>query len=145
MVNKQPQPSWQQARSVVLRWLITSLAIFVAVSLVPGIHFTGPGWQLGVVAIIFGLVNVLVRPLLLLLTCPLVLLTFGLFTFVLNALLLGLTSALANQLAIDFRIDDFWAALLGGLIISLVTIMLSALAGEQRFMVRVGRGPENRQ
>lgn len=83
--------------------------------------------------------------LLLLLTCPLVLLTLGLFTFVLNALLLGLTSALANQLAIDFRVDDFWAALLGGLIISLVTLTLSALAGEQRVMVRLGRGPESRQ
>ena len=135
---------WQQARSLVLRWLITSLAIFIAVALVPGIHFTGPGWQLGVVALIFGLVNLLVRPVLLLVTCPLVVLTLGLFTLVLNALLLGLTSALANRAAIDFRVDDFWAALLGGLVISLVTIALSALAGEQRFIVRVGKGPEQR-
>lgn len=139
-----PQPSsrsqFATIRSVILRWLISSLAIFAAVYVVPGIHFNGPGWELGIVAAIFGLINALLRPLLLILTCPLVIVTLGLFGLVVNALLLGLTSALANQLGIDFVVDGFWPAFLGGLVISLVTLLLSVLAGEQRVAVRVGRG-----
>ena len=67
----QPLDRWRQARSLILRWLITTLAIFAAVYLVPGITFNGPGWELGLVAAVFGLVNIGLRPLLSLLTCPL--------------------------------------------------------------------------
>ena len=59
-----PPPAWKRALSVLIRWLISTLAIFVAVLIVPGIEFTGPGWQLGVVAAVFGLINVLLRPIL---------------------------------------------------------------------------------
>lgn len=126
-------------RRLVLRWLISSLAIFAAVYLVPGIHFNGPGWELGIVAAIFGLVNLLVRPLLLLVTCPIMVLTLGLFSLVLNALLLGLTSALANSMGIDFVVDGFGPAFLGGLVISLVSLVLLYLAGETPIRVQVGR------
>src|SRR5262245_32577128 len=111
---QQPTNSWRQLGRLVLRWLISSLAIFAAIFLVPGIHFNGPGWQIGVVALFFGLINALLRPLLTLLTCPLVLLTLGLFLLVINALLLELTAQIARALGIDFTIDSFWAALLGG-------------------------------
>ncbi len=126
-------------RRLVLRWLVSSLAIFAAVYLVPGIHFNGPGWELGIVAAIFGLVNLLVRPLLLLVTCPIMVLTLGLFSLVLNALLLGLTSALANSVGIDFVVDGFGPAFLGGLVISLVSLVLLYLAGEAPIRVQVGR------
>jgi putative membrane protein len=131
------------ARRLVLRWLISSLAIFVAVWLVPGIEFSGPGWQIGIVALVFGFLNALLRPLLILLTCPLIILTLGLFGLVVNAVLLGLTSAFATNLGINFHVDGFWPALLGGLVISLVSLVLSLLAGEQRIQVVHVRPPRD--
>lgn len=127
-----PPPLWRTIdwRRILLRWLISSLAIFAAVEIVPGIEFSGPGWQIGVVAAVFGMLNVLVRPLLLLLTCPLIILTLGLFTAVVNAILLGLTSALADQLNIQFHVYGFWPAFWGGLVISIVSTLLSLLAGD---------------
>jgi len=135
----QPLDRWRRARSLILRWLITSLAIYAAVYLVPGITFTGPGWELGLVAAVFALVNIGLRPLLSLLTCPLIILTLGLFGLVINALLLLLTAWIAEGLGVDFRIDGFWPAFWGGLIISLVTTILTVLAGEQRVQVVVRR------
>ncbi|MFV9507111.1 MAG: phage holin family protein [Oscillochloridaceae bacterium umkhey_bin13] len=136
--QRPPQPTWQR---LVLRWLISSLGIFAAVWLVPGIVFSGPGWHIGIVAAVFGLLNVLLRPLIYLLTCPLVILTLGLFGLVINAVLLGLTSALADQLGISFYIDGFWPAFWGGLVISLVTTVLSMLAGDTNVRVVRMQGP----
>src|SRR5215207_1499885 len=135
----QPLDRWRRARSLLLRWLITSLAIFAAEYLVPGITFNGPGWELGLVAAVFGLVNIGLRPLLSLLTCPLIILTLGLFGLVINALLLLLTAWIASSLDVQFMIDGFWPAFWGGLIISLVTLILTVLAGEQRVQVVVRR------
>lgn len=130
---------WGSWRSLLLRWLISSLAIFVAIWIVPGISFSGPGWQIGIVALIFGLLNALLRPLVYLLTCPLVILTLGLFGLVINAVMLGLTSALADQLNIAFNVDGFWPAFLGGLVISVVSTLLSLLAGDTEVrVVRMG-------
>lgn len=126
--------SWQQ---LMLRWLISSLGIFAATWLVPGIEFSGPGWHIGIVALVFGLLNALLRPLFYLLTCPLVILSLGLFGLVINAILLGLTSALADQLGINFHITGFWPAFWGGLVISLVTTALSVLAGDTRIQVAI--------
>ena len=138
-----PQPQshdrLRQLRSLSLRWLITILAIYAAVWLVPGIDFSGPGWQLGVIAAVFGLINIALRPLLTLLTCPLVLLTFGLFGLVINAVLLGLTAQIAGSLGINFTVAGFWPAVLGGLVIAIVTLVLNILAGETSFRVVVQR------
>jgi putative membrane protein len=142
IVTPQPQPisRWQQFRSLSLRWLINILAIFAAVWLIPGIEFVGPGWQLGVIAAVFGLVNVALRPLLTLLTCPLVILSFGLFGLVINAALLMLTAAIARSLGIQFTVDGFWSAFLGGLVVALVGLALNILAntGSARLVVRMG-------
>jgi putative membrane protein len=135
----QPPSRWNQLRSLTLRWLISSLAIFAAVVIVPGITFVGPGWELGLVALVFGLVNVALRPILTLLTCPLVLLTLGLFTLVINALLLLLTASIAASLGVQFQVDGFWAAFFGGLVISIVSTLLLALAGETPVRVEVRR------
>jgi putative membrane protein len=139
MPEPQPADRWRQLRSLSLRWLITILAIYAAVWLVPGIDFSGPGWQLGVIAAVFGLINIALRPLLTLLTCPLVILTFGLFGLVINAVLLGLTAQISRSLGINFTVAGFWPAVAGGLVIAIVTLALNILAGETSFRVVVRR------
>ena len=88
-------------------------------------------------ALVLGLLNSLLRPLLLLLSLPILLLTLGLFSLVINALLLELTSVLAIYLDINFHVNDFWAAMGGSLVISLVTTLLSSLAGDQRIKIHI--------
>ena len=134
-----PPDRWRQPRRLILRWLISTLAIFAAVYLIPGISFVGPGWQLGIVAAVFGLVNLALRPLLALLTCPLIILTLGLFGLVINALMLLLTAQIAASLGVRFTVDGFWPAVLGGLVISIVSLILTVLAGEANVQVVVRR------
>ncbi len=119
---------------LLIRWAITSLALFVAAWLLPGIDVDSDGWVVyAVMAVILGLVNATVRPLLKLLTCPLILLTLGLFTLVINGLTLWLASAIAvHWLHIGFYIRDFWSAFLGALIVSIVTVVLSAMLNEDK-------------
>jgi putative membrane protein len=130
---------FQQLRSVILKWLITSLAIFAAIYLVPGIHFTGPGWQLGIIAAIFSIVNLLLRPILTLITCPMIILTLGLFSVAINALMLMLTANVAIYLGIEYSIDSFTAAFIGALVISFTSLILNMLAGEGNVRVEVHR------
>lgn len=129
----------QQIRSLILTWLITSLAIFAAIYLVPGIHFTGPGWQLGVIAAIFSVVNLLLRPVLLLITCPMIVLTLGLFSVAINALMLIITANVAVYLGIAYSIDSFMTAFIGALVISFTSLVLNMLAGEGSVQVNVHR------
>jgi putative membrane protein len=137
--NPQPAGRWQRFRILSLRWLINILAIYAAVLTVPGIKFEGPGWQLGVIAAVFALINVALRPLLTLLTCPLIILTFGLFGLVINAILLGLTARIAGSLGFQFTVDGFWPAVFGGLVIAVVSLTLNILAdtGNPGLRVRV--------
>ncbi|MBK9061643.1 MAG: phage holin family protein [Acidobacteria bacterium] len=109
---------------LLLRILINAAALWVAASVVDGIHAGGAGSILAV-AVVFGVVNALVRPLLKLLSCPIIFLTLGLFTLVLNALMLMLTAWVGRQLGIDFTVDTFWAAFLGALIVSIISTVLS--------------------
>ena len=112
---------------LLLRWLINAVALYVAAELVPGIQTDG-GWQvLLLMALIFGLVNALVRPILKFLTCPLIMLTLGLFTLVLNALMLQLAAWLGRQFELGFYVRDFWSAFLGALVISVVSFVLTML------------------
>lgn len=134
------QAAWYGIRRLTLRWLISSLAIFTAVWLVPGITFAGPGWQLGVVAVILGLLNSLLRPLLVLFALPLIIISLGLFMLVINAGLLLLASGLADSFNIAFHVNTFWDALWGGMVISLVSTVLNLIAGEQQITVRINRG-----
>ena len=90
---------------LVLRLLVTSLALWVAVELVPGIAFTGAPVALIGVALVFGAVNAVLKPILTILTCPLILFTLGFFTLVLNAILLMVTSTLSQSLGLGFVVD----------------------------------------
>lgn len=117
--------------NLLTRIAINGLAIWVAAFLIDGISVTGPdgdgSWvktiiTLAVVGAIFGVMNALVRPILKFITMPLMLLTLGLFTFILNALMLQLTSWVTSFTPITFGIESFfWDAVLGAILISIVS------------------------
>jgi putative membrane protein len=119
---------------LLVRWVIVSLALFAATWLVPGISVDGSGWLVyALMAVILGLVNAIVRPILKFLTCPLIILTLGLFVLVINSFTLWLASAIAvNWFQVGFYIDGPWSAFLGALVVSVVTIILSALVKEDK-------------
>ena len=119
-------------RRFLLRWLINALAIYVASKVVSGI-WVQDEWAIITVALILGLVNAFIRPLIKFFTCPLIILTLGLFLFVINAAMLGLTAWVSGQLGIGFWVADFWSAFLGALVISLVSLALTLLIrGEEK-------------
>jgi putative membrane protein len=124
----------------VLRLAINIIAILVAETLIPGIHLDGPWWGLLLVALIFGLINTGVRPILTLLSLPFVIVTLGLFLLIINALVLYLTSALASSFGVQFVIDSLGWAVLGAIVISLVSGVLSILSGDSRVQFQVMRG-----
>ncbi|MCM1970916.1 MULTISPECIES: phage holin family protein [unclassified Streptomyces] len=118
-------------KNFVVKTIANAGALAVAVWLLDKITLTGDstGKKVGtllLVALIFGLVNVVVKPLVTLLSLPLLVLTLGLFTLIVNALMLLLTSWLADKLDLSFHVDGFWTAVLGGLIISVVSWALNA-------------------
>jgi putative membrane protein len=110
-----------------IRLLINAVALYAAVSFVDGIQAVpGTNWvsYLGL-AFIFGLLNALVRPILKFLTCPLIILTLGLFTLVINTVLFWLTGLIGLNFGAGFTVDGFWPAFLGGLIVSIVSVILT--------------------
>jgi len=116
---------------LVMRLVINAAALWAAVRLVEGIRADTQVETLVVVALIFGIVNSVIRPIVIVLSCPLQILTLGLFTLVINALMLLLTSAFANSLGVEFRVDGFGAAFIGSLIISLVSVLLSVFLHDE--------------
>jgi putative membrane protein len=115
---------------LIVRLLASGIALAVAAGLLDGIS-VGPGTTtervltLLAVAVIFGLVNAIVRPIVRLFTFPLFIITLGLFTFVVNALMLLLTVWIGDQFDLAFEVDGFWAALLGALVISVVSFLIN--------------------
>lgn len=112
-----------------LRLLINAAALWVAIQLVGGIDHRGSWWSLLLVALVFGVLNAGLRPLLKLLSIPLIIVTLGLFIFVINALMLLLTSWVSGLLDLGFYVDGFWSAFLGGLVVSIVSLVLSLFTG----------------
>jgi len=108
-----------------IRWVINAIALYIAVLVVPGIEFRGDWVGVLWLALISGLLNALLRPLLKLLTCPLIILTLGLFTLVINTLMLMLTSSIGQSFGIGITVDGFWPAFLGSIVISIVSVILS--------------------
>ena len=118
-------------RHLLLRLIINAIALYVATQVgITGLSFKGDWTTIAIVAFIFGLVNALVRPLLTILTCPLLLLTLGLFTLIINALMLALTGWIAAYFHLGFVVDGFWAAFLGALVVSIVSFVLTMLIRE---------------
>ena len=117
---------------LLLRLVINATALWAATRLVSGISFTGDWRFLFAVALVFGILNVLVRPILTLLTFPLLILSLGFFIFILNAFMLWLTGALSEALGLGFHVAGFWPAFKGGLVVSIVSFALSLFVGSGR-------------
>ncbi|HEY7338446.1 MAG TPA: phage holin family protein [Bryobacteraceae bacterium] len=114
---------------LLIRWAVTVIALVVAAWLVPGIHVQSDAFkEFAAMAVILGLINAIVRPVLKLLSCPLILLTLGLFILVINAFTLWLASRIAvSFFHVGFYVDGFFPAFFGALIVSLVSVILNTL------------------
>jgi putative membrane protein len=115
---------------LIVRWAITAIALVVAAAIVPGIYVTeNNAWvAVAVMAAVLGLVNAFVRPVLVLLSCPFIIITLGLGLILINALTLAFSSWIAvNWFGVGFRVDGFWPALFGAIVVSIVSFLLSLL------------------
>ena len=124
------------------RWIISTVAVLVATHLVRGIHYEK--WEdLLIATLVLGLLNTFLRPILLLLSLPLLIFTLGLFTLVINALLLLLVDWLLKS---TFHVDGFKSAFWGALVISLVSLLLNSLTGtgNSRIEIKRGKQPDKR-
>jgi putative membrane protein len=112
-------------RSLLLHWVFNAAALWMAAHFISGLDFSGGPVRLFLVAAVFGVVNSLLRPLLTVLTCPLIILTLGLFTLVINAVMLLVTGWLSQRWDLGFSVSGFWPAFWGGLVVGIVSFVLS--------------------
>lgn len=119
--------------------MINALSIAAAIKIVDGITFTGEWWKMIVIGMIFGIVNALLKPLMMFFTFPLIILTLGLFTLVVNALMLIVTATLSGPFNLGLQIDGFWSALWGALIVSIVSMFLSWVTGIKKMRIEKHR------
>jgi putative membrane protein len=117
----------------ILRWVINAIALYLAVLVLPGIDLRSGLVSIIWLALIFGLINALFRPLLQFLTCPLIILTLGLFTLVINTFLFWLTSVIGQSFGLALIIQDpvWWNAFLGGLIVTLVSVAMTMVLKDE--------------
>lgn len=117
----------------ILRWVINAIALYLAVQLLPGIELESGLVSIIWLGLIFGLVNALFRPLLQFLTCPLIMLTLGLFTLVINTFLFWLTSVIGQSFGLALIITEpvWWNAFLGGLVVSLVSVVMTLILKDE--------------
>ncbi len=110
-------------RYVLLRWLFLTIAIAIATWIMPGVQIHGDFWvNLLIVSAVYGLVNAIIRPILMFFTCPCIALTFGLFILVINALMLSLTNWLLPNI---LTVDGFWTTFFAALLISIISSLLN--------------------
>jgi putative membrane protein len=119
--------------------MINALSIAVAVKVTEGITFTGDWWKMIVIGGVFGIVNSFLKPLVTFFALPLILVTLGLFTLVVNTLMLLVTVELSEPLKLGLQIQGFWAAFKGALIISIVSMLLSWITGMKKIKYYKGR------
>ncbi len=132
-------PQTKQLVRFLKSWLISTFAVLIAVQIVHGIHFRDPGLLAPVLtALVLGILNAFIRPILVIFALPLLILTLGLFMLVINAMMLCFVSWLMQPY---FRVDTFGAALLGALIISLISGALNLLTGNTNARITVQRRP----
>ena len=117
----------------IIRWLVTAISLFVAAAIVPGIEIDGNAYvALALTALILGFLNAVLRPLLTLLSCGFIILTLGLFLLVINAIVLWFAAYIAQLFGIGFHVNGFIPALLGSIIISIVSFLLSVFLNDEK-------------
>jgi putative membrane protein len=119
-------------QQLLLRLIINAISLAAAIKLINGISFVGEWWKIIGIAAVFGFINALIKPVIQLFTFPLIILTLGLFTLVINATMLAITAALSGPMQLGLQISGFWPALWGALVISLVSMVLSWITGMNR-------------
>ena len=115
-------------KNLLIRWGIIAIAVWLTAALLSGITLTGGVTGILLVALVFGFFNAIIKPIVKLLTCPLVILTLGLFTLVINTLMLELTAQILPQY---LSVDSFWWALIGSILISIVTALLGVFIKDE--------------
>lgn len=129
-------------KSFLQRWAITTLAVLVAANVVTGIRYDTVGGLL-TASLLLGILNAVLRPVMLLLSLPLLILTLGLFTLVINAILLSIVGWVVQP----FHVDGFGAAFLGSFVISIVSLSVNVMLGTHRIKVearKAGQPPDGR-
>jgi len=114
-------------KGLLIRWVVTALALWLTATIVPGLVTIRSAGAAIIAALVLGLVNAIVRPVLLLLTLPFTIVTLGLFIFILNAAMFGLAALLAGP---GFQVHGFWGALVGSLLVSIISLVLNMIIGE---------------
>ena len=109
--------------------MINAFSIAVAVKLVGGITFIGEWWKMIIIGAVFGVVNTFIKPIITIFTFPLIILSLGLFTLIVNTLMLLITAKLSGPLSLGLQIHGFWPAFWGALIVSIVSMLLSSVTG----------------
>jgi putative membrane protein len=115
--------------NLILRIMINALSIAAAVKFVDGITFTGEWWKMIIIGGVFGIVNAFIKPVVTFFTFPLIIITLGLFTLIVNTLMLFITAELSGPLSLGLQMTGFGAAFKGALIASIVSMLLSWLTG----------------
>ncbi|MEX1071644.1 MAG: phage holin family protein [Anaerolineales bacterium] len=116
------QNSW------IVRLAVNAVGLYAAIALIPGLRVVDENWVTYLwLALFFGIVNALIRPIIKLLTCPFYILTLGLFSLIVNTIMFYITAWLSRLFGVELVISDFWAAFLGALVVSLVSVALNAV------------------
>jgi putative membrane protein len=116
-------PSSSMFMSIIVNWILSAIAIGITAYLLPGVHINGGVTTLLVLSVVLGLINAILKPILKLLTLPITILTLGLFSLVINALMI----LLASSIVPNFVVDGFWWALLFSIVLSLVNWFFAGL------------------
>lgn len=114
-------------RWLAIRWIVNAVALFVTVQLIPGIRFDGSLGNLAALAAVFGIFNAVLRPILVLLTCPLIMLTLGLFALAINGILLWFTASVSDSYGLGLHVNGVLPAFLGGLMMGLISVLVGTV------------------
>lgn len=146
-MNAEEKTSGDKVKEFIHQFVVGTLAVLVAVNVVSGITYDTPA-NLLLASLVLGALNAFLRPLLLLGCLPLLILTLGLFLIVINAILLQLTSGLMTRLTGNpdsFVVEDFWSAIWGALVISIVTLIANSLTGNGNSKVHFQHGQQTKR
>jgi len=124
-----------KTKKFIQSWIINTLAVLVAASIVPGVKYDRPV-DLIIASLLLGILNAFIRPLVMLLALPLLIFTLGLFMLVINALMLWFVGYLIPR----FHVDDFWSAFWGALVIGIISLVLNVMTGSGGSRIQIRRG-----